>query len=58
MRKLWCWMFVLALLAANFAAFRNLSVEPNRGRLKCIWLDLKESPGQTAWKLARAATGR
>ena len=50
-------MLVLALLTANFAAARHLYtvLEPQKGRLKCIATDFRESPGQTTLKLLRAA---
>jgi hypothetical protein len=60
MRSLRYSMLLLALLAANVAAARHLYTVllPQRGRISCIWLDLRESPGPTLAKLARAAAGR
>jgi hypothetical protein len=60
MRSLRYSLLIMALLAANVAAARLLYTVllPQRGRIECIYQDLRESPGPTLARLARAATGR
>ncbi len=57
MRGLRYSMLVMTLLVANAAAACNLYrvLLPQRERIRCIALDLRESPGRTLLKLLRAA---
>ncbi len=57
MRTMWHVTVVVALVAANCAAARHLYnvLEPHKGRLACIGMDLREAPLRTSLKLLDVA---